>query len=197
MRLDARQSDTAFTGYSYRSSLQQQINRMLFEIKHPIGRRTNLTIRLLRIVRLLNLVRYLRAMRLFISSMKDTMEILFVVFGGIALGAVLAGNVIYTLEPETFSSAFDGAWWGVVTMTTVGYGDVVPHTIAGRLIAIAPMVVGICMFAAVTGVVSVKVARVIHHGVKCHGCGKSIAPEFPYCPYCTAKQDEDAEEKRA
>ncbi|PJA31751.1 MAG: hypothetical protein CO187_07710 [Zetaproteobacteria bacterium CG_4_9_14_3_um_filter_53_7] len=155
----------------------------------------NIAIRLLRILRLLKLVRYLRAMRLFISSMRDTMEMLAMVFGGIALGAILAGNMIYTIEPETFSSAFEGAWWSIVTMTTVGYGDVVPHSLAGRAIAVCLMVVGICMFAAVTAVVSVKIARSLHHGVQCHGCGKAIAPEFPYCPYCTAKQDQEEEEK--
>jgi len=114
-----------------------------------------------------------------------------VVFGSIALGAILAGNIMYLIEPETFSSAFDGAWWGIVTMTTVGYGDVVPQTLAGRAIAVCLMVIGICMFAAVTALVSVKIARSLHHGVECQGCGRSIAPEFPYCPYCTAKQDEE------
>ena len=124
--------------------------------------------------------------------MRDTLEMMSVVAGAIALGAILAGNVIYAIEPDTFSSAFEGAWWGIVTMTTVGYGDVVPHSLAGRAIAVALMVAGICMFAAVTGIVSVKVARAVHHGVQCHACGKSIAPEFPYCPYCAARQvDED------
>jgi len=156
----------------------------------------NVAIRMLRVLRLLKLVRYLRAMRLFISTMRDTMEMLLMVFGCIALGAVLAGNLIYTLEPETFKSAFEGAWWGIVTMTTVGYGDVVPHTLAGRFVAVCLMVVGICMFAAVTGVVSIKIARAVHHGVKCSGCGKSIAPEFPYCPYCTTKQAVDDQDMK-
>ncbi|PIW45139.1 MAG: potassium channel protein [Zetaproteobacteria bacterium CG12_big_fil_rev_8_21_14_0_65_54_13] len=272
MRLDTGQSNPDFSAYRFRSRLQQQLNNMLFEIRSPLGQRTNysitilivvsvlismygtikgldaawvghislfetwvtilftievaarcyaarsmrtylfsfygivdllavlpmllvgdpnLAIRMLRIVRLLKLVRYLRAMRLFLSSMRDTLEILVMVIGGIALGAILAGNVIYMLEPETFTSAFDGAWWGIVTMTTVGYGDVVPHTLAGRMVAIGLMVVGICMFAAVTGVVSVKVARALHHGVKCHDCDKAIAPEFPFCPYCGAVQTDD------
>ncbi len=148
----------------------------------------NLALRLLRIIRLLKLVRYLRALRLFISSMKDTLEILLVVFGGIALGAILAGNVIYSLEPDTFSNAFTGAWWSIVTMTTVGYGDVVPHTLAGRVIAVSLMVAGICMFAAVTGIVSVKIARTLHHGVACAACGRAIAAEYDYCPFCAAAQ---------
>ena len=113
------------------------------------------------------------------------------VVGGIALGAILAGNVIYALEPETFSSAFDGAWWGIVTMTTVGYGDVVPHTLAGRVIAICLMVVGICLFAAVTATISVKIARALHHGVTCRSCKASIAPEFLYCPHCATRQEKE------
>jgi len=80
------------------------------------------------------------------------------------------------------------AWWSIVTMTTVGYGDVVPHTLAGRAIAVALMVAGICLFAAVTGIVSVKVARALHHGVACRACSRAIAPEFDYCPYCAAPQ---------
>ncbi|NWF39350.1 potassium channel protein [Mariprofundus sp. NF] len=155
----------------------------------------NVAIRMLRILRLLKLVRYLRALRLFISSMRDTMEMLAMVLGSIGLGAILAGNLIYTIEPETFKSAFDGAWWGIVTMTTVGYGDVVPHTLAGRAVAVCLMVVGICMFAAVTGVVSIKIARAVHHGVKCQSCEKSMAPEFHYCPHCGYKQIDENEEE--
>ena len=158
----------------------------------------NVAIRMLRVLRLLKLVRYLRAMRLFISTMRDTMEMLLMVLGCIALGAILAGNLIYTIEPETFKSAFEGAWWGIVTMTTVGYGDVVPHTLAGRAVAVCLMVVGICMFAAVTGVVSIKIARAVHHGVKCQSCEKSMAPEFRYCPHCGYKQlDEDEDDMDA
>jgi voltage-gated potassium channel len=154
----------------------------------------NLAIRMLRIIRLLKLVRYLRALRLFIATMKDTFEILFVVFGSIALGAILAGNIIYALEPETFSSAFEGAWWSIVTMTTVGYGDVVPHTLAGKMVATCLMVMGICMFAVVTGVVSLKIARAIQHGERCKACARAIASEFTYCPYCAADQSIDADE---
>lgn len=155
----------------------------------------NVAIRMLRVLRLLKLVRYLRAMRLFISSMRDTMEMLAMVLGSIALGAILAGNLIYIIEPDTFKSAFDGAWWGIVTMTTVGYGDVVPHTLAGRAVAVCLMVVGICMFAAVTGVVSIKIARAVHHGVQCQSCEKSMAPEFRYCPHCGYRQREEDDEE--
>jgi len=148
----------------------------------------NLTIKLLRLMRLIKLVRYLRALRLFIASMRDAFEILFVTLGAILLGAAVAGNMVYILEPETFPNAFAGAWWSIVTMSTVGYGDMVPHSIGGRIIAMLLIVLGISLFAAITGVVSVKVARTLHHGAECQSCGKSIAPDYPYCPYCATAQ---------
>jgi len=157
----------------------------------------NLAIRMLRILRLVKLVRYLRAMRLFIATMKDTLEILFVVFGSITLSAILAGNIIYAIEPDTFTNAFEGAWWSIVTMTTVGYGDVVPHTLAGKVIAIGLMVVGISMFAVITGVVSLKIARIVQDSEKCGCCGKSMASNFIYCPYCATKQPEKNEKHPA
>ncbi len=149
----------------------------------------SLTIRLLRLMRLFKLVRYLRALRLFIASMRDAFEILSVVLGAILLGAAIAGNIAYIVEPETFPNAFAGAWWSIVTMSTVGYGDMVPHSVGGRIIATLMIVFGVSMFAAITGVVSVKVARTLHHGAKCQTCGQSIAPDYQYCPYCASAQN--------
>ncbi|MDQ6966430.1 MAG: ion transporter [Mariprofundaceae bacterium] len=148
----------------------------------------NLALRLLRILRLIKVVRYMQALRLFLASMSDTLEILGAVLGAIFIGAILAGNMVYAVEPETFTDAYAGAWWGIVTMTTVGYGELVPHTLAGKAVAVALMVIGISMFAMVTGVVSVKVARALHHDVHCVSCKRNIAPDFPHCPYCTAAQ---------
>jgi len=151
----------------------------------------NLALRLLRVLRLIKVVRYMQALRLFLASMSDTLEILGAVFGAIILGAILAGNLVYALEPETFPDAFSGAWWGIVTMTTVGYGDIVPHSLAGKAVAVALMVIGISMFAMVTGVVSVKVARSLHNSVTCDGCHMNIDPQFTYCPFCAMQQSKE------
>ncbi|MDQ6971725.1 MAG: ion transporter [Mariprofundaceae bacterium] len=158
----------------------------------------NLVLRLLRILRLVKVVRYMQALRLFLATMSDALEILGAVLGAIFLGAILAGNLVYAVEPETFPDAFAGAWWGIVTMTTVGYGDMVPHTLAGKGVAVMLMVIGISMFAMVTGVVSVKVARALHNSSKCPSCSRGVDPQFSFCPFCATRlQNERRHDFRA
>lgn len=120
-----------------------------------------LAIRLLRIMRLLKLIRYLRALHLFLSSIQDVVDSLLVVICGIIIIILVCGNLIHVVEPETFQDAFVGSWWGLVTMTTVGYGDVVPQTGVGKFIAACLMMSGITMFAMLTATISVKIASVL------------------------------------
>jgi voltage-gated potassium channel len=55
----------------------------------------------------------------------------------------LFGGVIHLIEPEKFPTVFDGVWWAIVTMSTVGYGDYVPESILGRLIAMLVILSGV------------------------------------------------------
>ena len=63
---------------------------------------------------------------------------------------LLAGWLISTLEPVRFGDVGEGLWWAITTITTVGYGDLVPATAAGRMIGAALMLVGIAALAFVT-----------------------------------------------
>lgn len=143
----------------------------------------HLAIRLLRVMRLLKLIRYLRALHLFLSSLEDTIDSLLVVVCAILIIILIAGNVIHAIEPETFPDAFIGSWWGLVTMTTVGYGDIVPHTAIGKIIAAVLMITGITMFAMLTATISVKIAGVINND-KDHQFSKNKS----YCSHCGIKQ---------
>jgi voltage-gated potassium channel len=58
------------------------------------------------------------------------------------------------LEPETAETVGDGVWWAAATLSTVGYGDIAPKTVAGRVLAVVIMVVGVGTFAALTATIA-------------------------------------------
>lgn len=112
-------------------------------------------IRLLRLVRLARLTRYSRALRLMgvvIKSKREelttTLVILFVL---LLISASLMYYVEHEAQPEAFSSIPAAMWWGVATLTTVGYGDVYPVTTLGRMLAAVMAVLGIGLFALPAG----------------------------------------------
>jgi voltage-gated potassium channel Kch len=67
---------------------------------------------------------------------------------------VIFGVVEYLVDRETFDSVWDGMWWATQTVTTVGYGDVVPADTAGRFVAAVLMIGGLSFFAVITGVIT-------------------------------------------
>jgi voltage-gated potassium channel len=76
------------------------------------------------------------------------------------IAIVVFGITEHLIDPQTFDTIWDGMWWATQTVTTVGYGDVVPDDTAGRLIASVLMIGGLSLFAVVTGVItSTFVAR--------------------------------------
>lgn len=153
-----------------------------------------LAIRLLRILRLLKLLRYLRAMRIFFSSMLDIFDVVFVVLATIIIIVLVSGNVIHMLEPQTFPNAYIGCWWAIVTMTTVGYGDIVPVTIAGKLAASVLMLTGITTFALLTGTVSIKLAELLNDRQICPDCQNPVSPRANFCPNCGVTRNGDEQE---
>jgi voltage-gated potassium channel len=80
---------------------------------------------------------------------------------GVALTIVLAGGLLERLvEPETFTSLGLAYWFAIVTVTTVGYGDVVPHTVGGRIVATTIMLTGLSMIPTLTSaIVSILVTK--------------------------------------
>jgi voltage-gated potassium channel len=71
-----------------------------------------------------------------------------------AVGVVVFGIVERLVDPDTFDNVWLGMWWGVQTVTTVGYGDVVPANTAGKVIATFLMFGGLSLFAVVTGAIT-------------------------------------------
>jgi voltage-gated potassium channel len=120
--------------------------------------------RLLRLLRLFKLVRYTDAVyrfrRAFLIARDDL-----VLFGVVALIVVyLSGMGIYHFEhevqPDRFASVFDGLWCAVVTLTTVGYGDLYPVTAGGRLFTFVVLILGLGVIAVPSGLLASALSRV-------------------------------------
>jgi voltage-gated potassium channel len=119
--------------------------------------------RMIRLFRVLKLARYSKAMRRFHRAFVMSKEeiVLFLVTASILF--YLAGMGIYYFEhkaqPEVFRSMFDGLWWAVTTLTTVGYGDSYPITAGGKLFTFIILIIGLGIIAVPTGMVASALAR--------------------------------------
>ena len=120
--------------------------------------------RVLRLARVLKLLRYSKAIRRFKSAISMVKEEL-VIFGFVAsvLLYLVAVGIYYfenSVQPEAFKSVFHSLWWSVVTLTTVGYGDVVPITMGGRVFTFFVLIVGLGVIAIPTGLVASALTEV-------------------------------------
>jgi voltage-gated potassium channel len=121
------------------------------------------SLRMLRLFRILKLTRYSRAMRRFHRAFVTSKEeiVLFLLTASILL--YLAAMGIYYFEnsaqPQVFSSMFDGLWWAVATLTTVGYGDVYPITAGGKIFTFFILIIGLGIIAVPTGMVATALAN--------------------------------------
>jgi hypothetical protein len=70
------------------------------------------------------------------------------------IAIVVFGLIQHLIDPDTFDTVWDGMWWGTQTVTTVGYGDIVPQDTAGQVIAALMMIGGLSLFAVVTGTIT-------------------------------------------
>ena len=145
-------------------------------------------VRLLRLVKVIRVAVFFPVVRALFSSLNGSLSLLFGVLGTICLISVMVGNLIHIIEPQTFTNAFEGIWWSLVTMSTVGYGDFVPASVLGKTLAGCLIMSGICMFAMITAVISVRVGRMVNNMATCRSCHHGISQDHPYCPHCGTHQ---------
>jgi len=121
-------------------------------------------LRFLRFLRILKLVRYNQAMLRLAKAFAIAKEEIIIFLFGTAILVFLSAVGIYHFEhaqqPETFRTIFDCLWWSVATLTTVGYGDVYPVTVGGRVFTMVILFAGLGMVAATTGIISSALSRV-------------------------------------
>ncbi len=123
------------------------------------------TVALFRLIRFMKLARYSPGLASLVEAVRTERHALVACLGIISAVVLLAASAMYVAEreaqPDIFGSIPLAAWWAVVTVTTVGYGDAVPITLAGRLVAAVAMVSGLILLALPVGIIASSFAAVI------------------------------------
>jgi voltage-gated potassium channel len=141
-------------------------------------------LRLLRAFRILKLYEYSEQSVLLMRALKASRPKITVFLGAVMAVVVIVGSMMYVIEGEDsgFTSIPMSMYWAVVTMTTVGYGDIAPHSVPGRVLASVLMILGYGIIAVPTGIVTVELARA--------GEAQKSALSCPVCNF--RSHDEDA-----
>lgn len=136
--------------------------------------------RLFGLFRMFKIARYMRALDIFKKVIADRREQLVLSIMFILFMLVIISSIMYYVEresqPEAFSSIPATMWWGVSTLTTVGYGDIVPTTTLGKILGGLFAIVGVGLFALPAGILSSGFYEMIHEKRKitCPHCGKEF-----------------------
>ncbi len=151
-------------------------------------------LRLLRIFRILKLVHFVGEARELMTALRASARKIIVFLGAVLTIVIIVGSAMYLIEGEEhgFSNIPLSIYWAIVTMTTVGYGDMAPETPLGKALASLIMILGYGIIAVPTGIVSVELAGVTRKkavtGRACPGCGAhGHDADAKHCKYCSAE----------
>ncbi len=153
-------------------------------------------IRLLRVFRILKLVQFLGASKVLMQSLKASRFKIFVFLEVVLTLVVILGSMMYLIEgPENgFDSIPRSIYWAIVTLTTVGYGDIAPQTIGGQALASLVMILGYAIIAVPTGIITVELTRQRSNTrIACTSCGNIDNDEdAQYCKQCGSQLEENS-----
>ncbi len=118
-------------------------------------------LRVLRIFRVLKLVQYISEAELLLTALKKSARKIIIFLSAVVSLMIVFGALIYAIEGEAngFTSIPRSIYWAIVTMTTVGYGDLSPQTGLGQTIAAFAMVIGYSILAVPTGIITVEISQ--------------------------------------
>jgi voltage-gated potassium channel len=156
-------------------------------------------LRVLRVFRVLRLFAYLEEANQVAGALRRSARQIFVFFAMVVTTMVIFGCLLYVIEgPDNgFDNIPVSIYWAIVTITTVGYGDVVPVTALGRLISAAGMLVGYAIIAVPTGIVTSNMIGGTSRKltVNCPQCARAgHAADARHCKYCGAALFEEDEQ---
>lgn len=151
-------------------------------------------LRLLRVFRVFQMRAFVREGDALLYALKNSAQKITVFTVVVLLIALVAGSIMFFVEGSEPGTAFTSiprsVYWAIVTMTTVGYGDISPQTPLGQGLASALMVIGYGVLAVPTGIVTaqmVKDEKSAKEGLACTACGSRVELEARYCGQCGAE----------
>jgi voltage-gated potassium channel len=152
------------------------------------------TLRVFRLLRMMKLVRYSASISLFSKVLKNRKEELIVTASIVLVMMVLSASFMYFAEhqaqPDEFPDIPSSMWWAIVTLTTVGYGDVFPITTLGKIFAAVIAILGIGMFALPTGILGASFVEELEK----QRLEKNDEIKIIICPHCGEEVGEKLEE---
>lgn len=146
-------------------------------------------LRLLRVFRVLRLLRFYRESMMLLKAFRASFFKISIFLSAIVVIVILLGTIMYVVEggKNGFSSIPQSIYWAVITITTVGYGDIVPQTVLGKIISSVTMILGYSIIAVPTGFITVEMSKASRKRKECQDCGAANDDESNYCSHCGKK----------
>jgi voltage-gated potassium channel len=150
-------------------------------------------LRLLRVFRIMKITRYSREGRIIVEALKASRVKILVFLFAVIMVVLVIGTLMYLVEGKDsgFTSIPAGIYWAIVTLTTVGFGDITPVTTFGKFIASFVMIMGYGIIAVPTGIVTFEIASSIKSAREkrvCPDCGHgNHDADAHFCKSCGAK----------
>jgi voltage-gated potassium channel len=151
-------------------------------------------LRLLRVFRVFKLTAYVAEYQALGHALRNSGRKVLVFLAAVSMIVLVIGTLMYVIEGPAngFTSIPIGVYWAITTMTTVGFGDITPHTDLGRFVASLVMLLGWGTLAVPTGIVTAEMTVGLRHSVPttrtCHEClTEGHLTDARFCMHCGAK----------
>ncbi|MEQ8474109.1 MAG: ion transporter [Marinoscillum sp.] len=148
-------------------------------------------IRLLRVFRILKLTRYINEAKVLANAMKGAQRKILIFMGAVSTLVMITGTLMYLIEggENGFTSIPRSIYWAVVTVTTVGYGDIAPQTVLGQSFATLLMLMGYAIIAVPTGIMTSEInkqekSKEHENRIECMRCHSFSNMQSNYCWKC-------------
>lgn len=145
--------------------------------------------RLLRVFRILKLVRFNKEAQILLQALKASSYKISIFLMTVISIVTLLGTLMYVVEGSEsgFSSIPQSIYWSIVTVTTVGFGDIVPQTVIGKILSSIAMIVGYAIIAVPTGIITVELSKSQTKIILCNKCNSENPYYAIYCNHCGNK----------